>query len=136
MKPRFTLTIYHKLIILIVALMVAVVGSLAMYLSSQQIEAMSAALRTKAATYGSVMASQTTSAVAFADRETAREVLHSMDADPDVASVALYGGGGTELYARGEATPGIPNTGVSAPQAINTASRIAAVVPVVSLEGP
>jgi two-component system chemotaxis sensor kinase CheA len=136
MKPRFALTIYHKLILLIVALMVAVVGSLALYLASQQIAAMSAALRTKATTYGSVMASQTTSAVAFSDRETAREVLQSIDADPDVASVVLHGSNGAELYARGEATPGIPVTGVTAHRAIDTASRIIAVVPVVSLEGP
>jgi len=135
MKPKFTLTIFHKLIALIVALMVAVVGSLAVYLSSQQIAAMSAALRTKAVTYGSVMASQTTSAVAFADRETAREVLLSIDADPDVASVALYGGGGTVLYTRGTASPGL--AAPSKPAGVfELAARIAAVTPVVSLEGP
>lgn len=135
MKQGFALTIYHKLILLIIALMIAVVGSLALYLSSQQIAAMTAALRTKAATYGSVMASQTTSAVAFADRETAREVLHSLDADGDVASVVLYGPGGHELYARGTATTGLPLTARTA-QTVELPSRIAAVVPVVSLEGP
>jgi two-component system chemotaxis sensor kinase CheA len=137
MTSRFTLTISHKLIALIVALMVAVVASLAAYLSSQQINAMSASLRTKAATYGSVMAGQTTSAVAFADRETAREVLHSIDADGDVASVTLYGAGGAVLYSRGTATAGVTGaTAVTEPRVIDTASRIAAVVPVVSLEGP
>ena len=102
MKHRFGLTIYHKLIALIVALMLGVVGGLASYLSSQQIHEMTAALRTRAETYGSVMANQTTSAVAFSDRETAREVLRSINADGDVASVVLYGEGGIELYRRGE----------------------------------
>ena len=133
---RATLTIYHKLIALIVALLIAVVGSLALYLSSQQIAAMSAALRTKAATYGSVMASQTISAIAFSDRETAREVLTSIDADADVTSVVLYAGDGQVLYSRGAATPGLPVIDVAASRVIDTASRIAAVVPVVSLEGP
>lgn len=136
MTPRFALTIYHKLILLIVALMVAVVGSLALYLSSQQIQAMSTALRTKATTYGSVMASQTTSAVAFADRETAREVLQSINADSDVASVILYGSDGKELYARGTPTPGISVAGVTAVRTFDTEARIVAAVPVVSLEGP
>jgi len=63
-------------------------------------------------------------------------VLHSIDADTDVASVVLYGNGGQVLYSRGDATPGIAVTGVTAPRAVDTASRIAAVVPVVSLEGP
>jgi two-component system chemotaxis sensor kinase CheA len=134
---RFSLTIYHKLIALIVALMVAVVGGLAMYLSSQQIAAMTAALRTKATTYGSVMASQTTSAVAFSDRETAREVLHSLDADPDIASVTLYGAGGEQLYNRGVSASGVAGTEVvAAPRVIATGARIATVDPVVSLEGP
>jgi two-component system chemotaxis sensor kinase CheA len=135
-KRGFALTIYHKLIALIVLLMVAVVGSLAGYLSAQQIETMGAGLRTKAATYGAVMASQTTSAVAFSDRETAREVLHSIDADPEVASVVLLGGDGQVLYARGTATPGMATAAVTAPRTLATESRIAAVVPVVSLEGP
>jgi two-component system, chemotaxis family, sensor kinase CheA len=136
-RRRFALTIYHKLIALIVALMVAVVGGLASYLSSQQIAAMTAALRTKAATYGSVMASQTTSAVAFADRETAREVLQSIDADADVASVVLYGDGGSVLYSRGQTTVPAGRTAAGAgPQVVDTGTRLAAITPVTSLEGP
>jgi HAMP domain-containing protein/HPt (histidine-containing phosphotransfer) domain-containing protein len=137
MASRFALTIYHKLVALIVILMVAVVGGLALYLSSQQIETMAAALRTKAATYGSVMASQTTSAVAFSDRETAREVLRSLDADPDVASVALYDAAGAVLYGRGTTTtPAADAAALREPRVLSTAARIAAVHPVVSLEGP
>jgi len=135
-KHRFALTIYHKLIALIVALMVAVVGGLASYLSSQQIQEMTAALRTRAETYGSVMANQTTSAVAFSDRETAREVLHSIHADPDVASVALYGEGGIELYIRGTSTLPAGTPASAAPRVIDTGERLAAVTPVASLEGP
>jgi len=137
MKRPFAPTIYHKLVALIVGLMVAVVGALAIYLSSQQIAAMSAALRSKATTYGAVMASQTVSAVAFADRETAREVLQSINADADVASVTLYGAGGAVLYAHGTPiTASAAAAGVATAQVIDQASRIAAINPVVSLEGP
>ena len=137
MKRPFALTIYHKLVALIVGLMVAVVGALAIYLSSQQIAAMTAALRTKAATYGAVMASQTVSAVAFADRETAREVLQSINADTDVASVTLYGAGGSVLYALGTPiTASAALAEITAAQVIDDSSRIAAINPVVSLEGP
>jgi two-component system chemotaxis sensor kinase CheA len=136
-KPRFALTIYHKLVALIVALMVAVVGALAVYLSSQQIDAMGAALRTKATTYGAVMSSQVTSAVAFADRETAREVLQSIDADPDIASVTLYGDAGRVLYAQGTPLAASAASATAAtPRTIDQGTRIAAVTPVVSLEGP
>lgn len=136
MHARFTLTIYHKLIALIVALMVAVVGGLASYLSSQQIHEMTAALRTKAVTYGSVMASQTASAVAFSDRETAREVLHSIDADGDVAGVVLYGEQGMVLYSRGEITVAAGTASANAARVIDTDSRLAAITAVTSLEGP
>lgn len=136
-RPRFALTIFHKLVALIVALMVAVVGALALYLSLQHIDELSAALHTKARTYGSMLASQATSAVAFSDRETAREVLHSVDADTDVASVVLYGQDGTALYTRGAASvePTAVN-GVTDQRMFDTASRLAVVTPVVSLEGP
>jgi HAMP domain-containing protein/HPt (histidine-containing phosphotransfer) domain-containing protein len=137
MQSRFALTIYHKLVALIVILMVGVVGGLALYLSSQQIETMAASLRTKAATYGSVMARQTTSAVAFSDRETAREVLQSIDADGDVSSVELYNATGALLYSRGTTTTPIASAAaVVAPRVVDTGARIAAVHPVVSLEGP
>ena len=135
MKRRFALTIYHKLIALIVALMVVVVGGLASYMSSQQIATMGAALRTKATTYGSVMASQASSAVAFSDRETAREVLRSIDADADVASVALFGNAGEVLYLRGTISAQLP-AAIDGPRIIDTATRLAAISPVVSLEGP
>jgi len=134
---RVTPTIFHKLVALIVGLTTMVVVGLALYLSSQQIEAMTAALRNKAKTYGVVMAMQTTSAVAFSDRETAREVLESIDADADVSSVALYDAAGAELYSSGAVTCGVTGTTrVTGPRTIETATRIATVNPVVSLEGP
>jgi two-component system, chemotaxis family, sensor kinase CheA len=136
-KPRFALNIYHKLVALIVALLVTVVGALAIYLSSHQLGAMTAALRTKATTYGAVMSSQVISAVAFDDHETAREVLRSIDADTDVASVTLYGANGQSLYARGKPMLASATAAtIATARVIDETSRIAAVTPVVSLEGP
>src|SRR3954470_16515124 len=103
---RLSFSIHQKLVGLIVASMLAVVAFLAIYQSSQQISAMTSSLRRRAETYGSVMAPQVTSAIAFSDKETAREVLRSVDADADVTCVTLYGESGTKLYASGKPTIG------------------------------
>jgi len=71
------------------------------------------------------MASQASSAVAFSDRETAREVLRSIDADADVASVALFGNAGEMLYLRGTISARLPAV-IDGPQMIDTATRLAA----------
>jgi HAMP domain-containing protein/HPt (histidine-containing phosphotransfer) domain-containing protein len=136
-KPRFALSIHQKLVALIVASMLAAVGFLAIYQSSQQIDAMTKGLRSKAKTYGAVMASQTTSAVAFSDRETAREVLTSVDADAEVASVVLYDADGVALYTRGTPTVAAKTAlALQQAQVTETSSRIAVLAPVQSLEGP
>ncbi|MEJ7600744.1 MAG: HAMP domain-containing protein [Kofleriaceae bacterium] len=123
--------LHHKLIAVIVTVLVAVVGFLATYLSSRQIDSMASDLRRKATTYGRVMASGTKSAVAFSDRETAREVLSALTADSEVASVTLRGEGGVALYVLGR--PQVKPTGSGL---LITESRIAAITPVESVEGP
>jgi hypothetical protein len=133
-RPRFALSIHHKLIALIVALMIGVVGVLAIYLTERQIDTMTEALNRRATTYGSMLAKQAASAVAFDDRETAREVLHSIDTDPDVAAVGLFGDGGARLYLRGTLT--MPDRFVDAARIWTSDSRIAVATPVVSVEGP
>lgn len=128
------LRLHHKLSLLIVTLLVAVVGFLATFLSSRQIDTMTAALHRKVATYGSVMAEGARSAVAFSDRETAREVLAPITEDHEVASVALYGSDGQPLFQHGTLELAIAND--TRARIVDTSSRVAAVAPVVSLEGP
>jgi HAMP domain-containing protein len=134
---RSSFSIQQQLIVLIVSSMLVVLSFLAIYQSSQQIGAMTSGLRRRATTYGAVMAQQVTSAVAFSDKETAREVLRSIDADTDVTSVALYNEDGAVLY-----TSGAPSiTGSRAVRSTQVAltdegSRIVVVSPVLSVEGP
>lgn len=137
MRRRFSLSIHQKLVGLIVTSMLAVVAFLAIYQSSQQIGAMTSSLRRRAETYGSVMAPQVTSAIAFSDKETAREVLRSVDADADVTSVALYGESGAKLYASGKPTIASATALHATAEAVfDEGARIAVVTPVTSVEGP
>jgi len=131
---RRPLTIGQRLIGLIVLSMVAVVGALAIYFTSNQIREITDNLHRKAATYSQLVAKQASSAVAFSDRETAREVLSSIASDTDIASVMLYGDDGAPLFSHGTASPAV---GASTPAGTyNVGARLIAITPVTSLEGP
>lgn len=135
MKVR--LSIYLKLLGLILALMAAVVGGLATYFTNQQINSISDQLHDKAATYALLSATQTRSAVAFDDRETAREVLQSLSSDSDIASATLFGSTGIELYTTPAASPWVRDSiGVDKLRSTQRGDRIVVAAPVVSLEGP
>ena len=117
--------------------MIGVVGALAMSLSARQLDELNDDLLGKARTYGTLMAQQTTSAVAFSDRETAREVLSSLAVDTDVVAVRLYTATGEELFASGVASRWAPEAiRAREPRLFSTGPRVATVVPVISLEGP
>ncbi len=130
------LSIPQKLIALIVLLMVAVVGSLATYFCSQQLRVVGDNLHRKAKTYGALAATQTRSAVAFSDKETAREVLESIADDPDVASATLFDASGEILYGHGAPSPWVAKARGAGAQVVETQTRVAAINPVESLEGP
>jgi two-component system chemotaxis sensor kinase CheA len=134
MALRGSLTIGQRLIALIVLSTIAIVGSLAFFFSSRQLTEIEANLRSKAAAYSQQASMQAQSAVAFSDRETAREVLTSMTKDPDVESVTLFGEDGTALFAFGTATRSVGPSSAAATSVIG--GRFVAVTPVVSLEGP
>jgi two-component system chemotaxis sensor kinase CheA len=131
------LSIFQKLLALIVLLMVFAIGGVTTYLSSVHLAEMDQGLRVKADTYAHVMAKQLTSAVAFSDRETAREVLGSLEADPDIAALRLYSRSGIELFASGVASRWAPRAiRATRAQVFAIGERVAAVIPVVSVEGP
>jgi signal transduction histidine kinase len=135
---RSHLSIRQKLIGLMAITISAIVGVLTVYFPSKQIGSIHAGLTSRVKGYGRMMSHQVRSAVAFADRETAREVLSSLDSDPDVASVVLFADGGAELYRRGTASEwvGRASQGVVSPRLVALQDRIAIVTPVTSLEGP
>src|SRR5436190_18988032 len=99
---------------------------------------MQAALEGKTATYGRLVAKEVESAIAFNDQETAREVFESVAQDPDVETLTLFNARGEILRARGSLSSELnaKRLGVAAQELIVTPTRIVAIAPVVSLEGP
>lgn len=137
MPVRPALTIAQRLVGLIVLLTVLLVGALAWYFTSRQLDELTRDLHGKAAAYSQVVARQSMSAVAFSDRETAREVLTSIAGDGIVDSVTLYGADGERLFSYGTPGPWVADAArATTAREIDTAHRVATVTPVVSLEGP
>ena len=138
MRRGLQLSIHQKLIGLIAVMVMAIVGFLCIYFPLQQFGNIRSALTSRTSSYSALLSNQVRSAVAFADRQAAREVLSALDSDADVAAVSLFDGRGRLLYQAGhpsvwkEVAPG----GVSAPRVVHLTDRIAVVSPVTSLEGP
>ena len=90
-------------------------------------------LEERVARYALLSSEQVRSAVAFDDRETARETFDAIAHDPAVVSIALYRADGTVLHQQGAATTTPP--AVTA-QPTRHGDRVIMTVPVVSIEGP
>jgi two-component system chemotaxis sensor kinase CheA len=135
---RFGLSIGQKLGLLILGLQLAIVAALGVYFERLQARSLTEALRNKADTYAQLVASQTASAVAFNDKETAREVFDAVASDPDLLGAVLWDKKGSALHSWG--TPGsvAQNAKYGVPQrkVFELPDRILAVSPVVSREGP
>ncbi len=137
MRRGLQLSIHQKLIGLIAVMIAAIVGFLCVYFPLQQFGNIRTALTSRTSSYSALLSNQVRSAVAFADRETAREVLSSLDSDRDVVAVLLLDSGGGELYRAGQPALWKDEVhGAAAPRVIHLKDRIAVVSPVVSLEGP
>ena len=132
------LTISQKLIGLIATLMTLIVGVLTAYFPSRQIGELNRGLVNRADTYGALLSHQLAPAVAFRDRETAREILSSISVDPDVKSGVLYLSDGRPLHAIGTAPSWVPRSGAAETgrRVFAETDRIVVVSPVVSPEGP
>lgn len=137
-RARTRVSITYKLLGLIGLTTGAVVLFLVIYFPSQQIEASHADLHRKAATYGVLVSRQVAPAIAFDDRETAREIFEAVAQDEDVESLELITASGTTLHAHG--VPGAwaasAKQGVQKQVVVEPEGRIGVVAPVVSAEGP
>ena len=102
-RRRGGLSIFLKLLVLIVSLVLGVAALLASHLISRQVGEMRADLETRASTYGRLE-----SAIAFGDRETAREMFDSIAEDQDIESLTLFTSQGAVLQARGALSSTIP----------------------------
>jgi two-component system chemotaxis sensor kinase CheA len=136
--PGRGLSIFQKLLFLILALVLGLVSVLAFYLLSRQVADMHASLELKAAAYGRLVSKQVESAIAFDDRETAREVFDSVAQDADVESLTLFTAKGSVLRAFGSISPDSAELAknVTTQTLVARADRIVVAAPVVSLEGP
>lgn len=137
-KPRRGLSILQKLLILILSLVLGVVAMLGVYLLTGQVADMRAGLELKAAAYGRLVSKQVESAIAFDDRETAREVFDSVAQDADVESLTLFTAKGNVLRAWGSMSSDLSQeiNGVTAQKMLVRKEQIVVLAPVVSLEGP
>jgi signal transduction histidine kinase len=137
-RVRFLSSIKFKLIGLSAITIGVIVISLTSFLAFHEARTVHEAQATRARHYGEFLGIQARSAVAFSDRETAREVLGSVSADPDVVAVTMFGHDGTQLYQRGTASPWVnqASVGVSKLQVFDIGDRIAVIAPVTALEGP
>jgi len=132
------LSIAQKLGLLIGVLIVAIVVPLTTYLGGRQLDVLRSNLERRADTYAQLMASQVRSAVAFDDRETAREAFAALASDRDLSGVVLFTDKGVELESWGNPSELArrAKSGVTERSVFDLADRVLAVVPVVSLEGP
>jgi two-component system chemotaxis sensor kinase CheA len=134
---KIGLSIFQKLLILILSLIFVALSAQASYLSVRQLGRNRTLLELKAERYARLVSKQVESAVAFNDRETAREVFDSIAQDPEFASLTLFGADGGVLKAHGTITPiAQQHHAALRGEVIMLSDRIAAIMPVVSLEGP
>jgi len=137
-RPTWTFTIQQKLLALILVPLVSIVAALATYFPARNLEAQQGNLEQRALSYANILSEQVRSAVAFNDKETAREAFHSLAKDPTVASVVLYTERGEVLFAHGEvgAASRAARSGVRQQHVFVLEDAIVAMAPVQSLEGP
>jgi two-component system chemotaxis sensor kinase CheA len=135
---RWGLSIGQKLGLLICGLQLAIVASLALYFQQAQMGALTHELESKADTYAQLVSAQVSSAIAFDDKETAREVFDAVSSDNDLSAAALWKRDGTLLHGLGTTGAIAQNAkgGVARRQVFNLPDRILAVAPVQSREGP
>lgn len=132
--PRRSL--FLKLASLLGLVQLAAVGGISGWLTHSEAEARRRELEHKAVLYAQLTAEQVKSAVAFDDKETAREIFDAVAQDGDVESLALYVESGALLHGRGEAEPSREGPRPEAPVVVQAASSLVVTAPVTSVEGP
>lgn len=125
------LSIRVKLFMLISAVVGALVAFFAIYFASRQVALLERTVISK----GEFLAQQVRTAIAFDDKETAREVFDAAHNSSEILYVALFRSDGRLLFADGGGD-------LVAPQRVTTArletdgARMRVLAPVTSVEGP
>jgi two-component system chemotaxis sensor kinase CheA len=137
-RPTWTFTIQHKLLALILVPLFSIVAALVVYFPMQHLAALEGALEQRAGSYANILSEQVSSAVAFNDKETAREAFAAAAHDSAVSGLVLFTERGDVLYAHGavSAAANAARHGVQRSHVFQLDGGILAVAPVRSLEGP
>lgn len=136
--PQLGVGIRVKLIGVMVAMVVLIVCPLATYFPTHELEEFRKALHDRADVYAALTSQQLRSAIAFDDRETAREVVDALAKDPVLDGVAVYSASGQVLHRAGSLSEVANRVGRVWKGSIATydlPGRILAVAPIRSLEG-
>ena len=131
-------SIRTKLIASVVAVLTVIIAITTVRSRSAEISDLTSAQTDQLESYADLLANQLHSAIAFADGETAREVLDSLKSDSDIVAVTLYRDGGRTLYQSGTPSAWVEQAklGVMQRRHVRRDSRSSVVVPVVAPEGP
>jgi two-component system chemotaxis sensor kinase CheA len=130
-------TIQRKLLALILLPLLCITAVLVVYFPAMQLSTLQANLDQKALTYGRLVSKEMRSAVAFDDRETAREVFEALAQDADVSGIVLFTARGDVLQQYGS----VGNAGMAARNGVRDirvfplAESVLVVAPVNALEG-
>src|SRR6187549_3446692 len=120
-----------KLFVLVSAVVIGLATFLAAYFASRQV----ALLERTVVEKGNFVAQQLRSAIAFADRETAREVFEAAHNAREVLHLALFASDGRLIHGDGNGSLAAPAPAVAA-RLEDVGGRLRVVAPVVSQEGP
>ena len=134
-EKRKGLSIQAKLFGTVVVITLAIVGFLTAYFSARHLSSARAVMESKALTYARLLGRELEPAIAFDDRETAREVFEAATQDPEVTGIALYTESGKAVQVAGEPS-GAPGGRVETLRIERGAHVIRAFGPIVSKEGP
>jgi len=121
-----------------VGMSLAIIVPLATYFPAHELDEARTSRHDRAKVYAGLASQQLRSAVAFSDRETAREVLNAIAKDPIIEGIAVYSGQGKELHGEGQRSDlarRMGRAGVRETTAYYLPGRILAVAPIQSLEG-
>ena len=101
MKSRRKSTLQGRVFALVAFLVLFLVGLMVVTFPRQRLAALKAALTSRATSYAYILSTQLEPAVAFDDRQTAREALDTLTKDVDVVGSAAFGEGGVLLASDG-----------------------------------
>ena len=134
MKPRIWLRLSFRLAAVIVVITALSVGAVTAYLSAVQSARLKDSLEHKALLDAKLAAKHLEPAVAFGDRQTAREVFEAMAQDDELIGAAVLNARGAVIEGRGAFE--VPSAISDQITLLHRADRITVTAPIRTLEGP